>query len=216
MVVSLRLMSGKNQGFFNLLVGTLRSERGTEKAPRCLVTSGRKFTKEAQGRTVWIQHEQLTLQEGKTLFVALFYFGVFGFFLFQTGAFEQTCVTVPAGQSKGAESRALSAVPGVLLAVHLPPAPNPPGCWGRGVKTSPLRWDSYPSPGGGGRAARSGAGGSPGRARCVPPTQTSLQRSWGEWTQGRWLVEIITISFLKVGMKIWESLKVHIYKGSYL
>lgn len=81
-VVSLRLMSGKNEGFFNLLVGMLRSERGTEKAPRCLVTSGRKFTKEAQGRTVWIQHEQLTSQEGKTLFVALFYFGVgfFGFF----------------------------------------------------------------------------------------------------------------------------------------
>lgn len=97
-MVSFCLMSGKSKDFFNLLAQALRPERWRAKAPHCHITSVRKFTKEARGHIAWIQQEQLTSKEGKTLFVALF----------SGSSLWANLCNVPAGLSKGAESRALS------------------------------------------------------------------------------------------------------------
>lgn len=132
LVISFCLMSVKNEDFFNLLIQMLSSEGWTEKAPHCLIASVRKFTKKAQGHTVQIQPEQLTLKGGIASFVALF-----------SGRSLWVCLcNVPTGQSKGTESRALQCL---VRSACLPPTPHLPACWRRGFQTSPLQPDSFSS-----------------------------------------------------------------------
>lgn len=151
LVISFCLMSVKNEDFFNLLIQTLSSEGWTEKAPHCLIASVRKITKEAQGHTVQIQQEQLTSKGGVTSFVALFS---------GRSLWARLC-KVPAGQSEGAESRALSAC---CAAACLPPSHSSPACWGRGFQTGPLQPDSSSS------------------ARELAQQLTQEQEgSWGAW-----------------------------------
>lgn len=121
---------------------------------------------------------------------------------------------VPAGQNKGAESCALQCLARCCLSASLPPAPNPPGCWGRGFKTSPFTAGQLFFP----RRQRLSWQRSFLGSRRVPRASEvcascpDLPRAL---PRGRQLAER-KIPFLRVGIKIWESLKVRICKGHVL